>query len=178
MAMKGGNLKTILIALAAGAAITGLLYAIEHVNLTGRAPVTLDVAALSPQTARKPLLAGLPDQDFRCEPEKSDLGQTICWAEIESFNGIDARYLAFFFDKQNQLTAFKLAAYAREHADILQRFTERFGQPQQAPDAPFLAWPTGAGVLTTTAKPPEGNEATVLWVDDPQVVKAFRQGGH
>ena len=167
-----GGVKTILISLAIGAVIVGLLYAIEHLNLTGREPITVDIAALSRDDERKPLLAS-HTQEFSCEPEKSDLGKTICWTEIESFNGIPARYLAYFFDKDNRLTAFKLAAYSRAHQQIIEAFSARFGEPRQAADAPFLAWPTGGGVLTLAAQKPETTESPVLWVNDPEVVRAF-----
>jgi hypothetical protein len=171
--MKLGSVKTAVIAIAGGALITALLYAIENLNLTGREPIELDIGALSADNQRKPLIAGFTGHDFNCGPEKSELGKTICWTEIASFNGIRARYLAFFFDADNQLTAFKLAAYADEHEQLIAHFSERFGPARQAPDTPFLAWPTGAGALTTSVQPPEGAEATVLWLNDPEVVREF-----
>lgn len=173
--MKRSSLKTAAIAIAGGILITALLYAIEHLNLTGREPLELDIGALSAETERRPLLAGFAGHDFNCEVVKSELGKTMCWTEIASFNELRARYLAFFFDAEGHLTAFKLAAYADEHEQLVTRFSERFGPARQAPGTPFLAWTTGAGVLTTTAQPPEGTEATVLWVNDPDVVQEFVQ---
>lgn len=170
MARLAGVGKVVAVSLAIGAALAGMLYAIEHINLTGRAPIEVDIGSLSRDDLRKPLLASFPRQDFRCEPDQSHLGVRLCWAEIESFNGIGARYLGFFFDKDDRLTAFKLAAYSDQHARIVELFTSRFGPPR-SDDAPFLAWPTGTGVLTTTRAPPEGAEATVLWVDEPAVVR-------
>lgn len=177
MKLKGA-LKTALIALAGGALITALLWGIEHLNLTGRVPLTLDVGALSRDELRKELLARHPEVKFRCERETSDLGQTICFAEILSFNGIPARYFAFFFDKENHLTAFKLAAYASQYEALTREFTARFGEPLKPAGAPFRAWPTGGGVLTM-ADAPQGQEATVLWLNDPEVVEAYggRAGG-
>jgi len=173
MAKSGSVIKPIVISLAAGALITGLLYAIENVNLTGRKPLSVDVAALSPTDTRKELLAKFADNEFACGEEKSDLGKTICWTEIESFNGIKARYFAFFFGEDERLTAFKLAAYAKQYQALIAHFDERHGQARRLPDAPVLSWPTGAGVLTMAAQAPSGQEATVLWVDDPELVRSL-----
>lgn len=176
MAKARTLVKSMVIALAIGALITGLLYAIENLNLTGRKPLTLDIATLSPEDTRKPLLARFPDNEFTCGEEKSELGKTICWTELTSFNGIRARYFAFFFDQQDRLTAFKLAAYAREYPTLKAQFDQQFGPARRLPDARVLSWRAGSGVLTTTAQPPQGQEATVLWVDKPEVVEALTDG--
>lgn len=168
---KPGSLKTLAISLAGGALIAGLLYAVENLNLTGRKPIEIDLASLSRAETREPLLARFPAHEFACDSDPSGLGKTLCWTEIASFNGLDARYLAFFFGAEGELTAFKLAAYAREHEAIGERFSADFGAPRDG--GAFLAWPTGGGVLTLAKQPPEGSEATVLWVSDPDVVKEF-----
>lgn len=174
MSKARGTLKSVAIALAGGAAITGLLYAIEHVNLTNRHPVEVDLDVLSRADQRKPLLARFPEQDFACGPEKTDLGRTICYAEIESFNGIPARYLAFFFDQDNHLTAMKLAGYASRYPELVGYFDARFQRAGDGSERPFLVWLAGDGLLTTTAQAPEGQEATVLWVNAPEVVERFQ----
>lgn len=166
-----GRLKTLAISLAGGALIVALLYAVENLDLTGRQPIELDLAALSRADARKPLLARFPEHDFACEADASGLAKTLCWTEIDSFNGLDARYLAFFFGAEGELAAFKLAAYAREHGRIQERFSADFGAPRDG--GQFHAWPTGGGVLTLAKAEPEGQEATVLWVSDPEVVREF-----
>jgi hypothetical protein len=164
------NLKAVAVALAGGAAITGLWYWVED-HAPQRPAVELDLAELSPALERKPLLKSLP-LEFVCKSENSALGKIVCFGEIDTFDGIEARYLAFFFDQSNHLSSLKVAALADQYPQIREHFDARFG-PGRNSDG-YIAWHTGAGVLTTTAAPPTGAEATLLWVTEPTVVESLR----
>lgn len=170
MSKTADNVKAVLVALAGGAALTALWYWVES-HAPQHPAVELDLAELSPALERKPLLASLP-LELVCQSEKSALGKTVCFGEIDAFNGIDARYLAIFFDQSNHLSALKVAAAADQYPQIRERFDARFG-PARDSDG-FIAWHTGAGVLTTSATAPTGAEATLLWVTEPSVVEALR----
>lgn len=152
----------VLLVIAALAA--GLLYLGDYIDKAAREPFALELErlpALTPTSLRE----AQSEHDFACGSPDSGPRETLCYAEIGSFNGLRASYVGFYFDRQKRLTRMKLATHASAYPDLRQHFDQRYGAAQACEGgANCVVWQVEGGLLSTTATQPDGNEATFLWL--------------
>lgn len=135
-----------------------------------RADLELDVAQLAQTLKGEQVLARYKPLNLRCRVEPSPLGAQACWGEIGAFNGVPARHVAFYFDAQQNLTAWKLAAEAKQYPALRAHFEQRYGAAQDVAGRPFLTQAVGGGVLALERQAPGAGETTVLWLVDPAML--------
>lgn len=177
--MQAASVRTFVVAGSLASIAASLYILFGNHNLFGdRFPLQLDVAALAETPTGPEILSRYDKLHLRCQVEQSPLGQQACWAEIGYFNGLPARHVAFYFDGQQRLTAFKLATDAEHYQALRRQFEDRFGRAASAPDgAAFLTWTAGDGLLAMPTSAPAAGDASALWLYDPRILGAFTAGG-
>jgi hypothetical protein len=148
----------------------------DHNWFGDRAPLQLNVAELAETPTGPQVLERFKTLALRCQVEPSPLGQQACWSQIGSFNGIPAKHVAFYFDGQQNLTAWKLTADASQYPALRAHFEQSFGAAAPAAKgAPFLTQTAGRGLLALDAQAPSEGETSTLWLFDPALVAGFRR---
>lgn len=130
-------------------------------------PVVLDMDALSgdSQLSIKQTYHYL---HHTCVAEHGILGDSVCWATISEFNGIDARLIAFFF-RNDRLSAVRVAFPAESHPKVLSLMQKRFGPERrfgQRTDAfgnKIVGWIRPSGVIAINDIAEGDEEPFVLW---------------
>lgn len=130
-------------------------------------PVVLDMDALSgdSQLSIKQTYHYL---HHTCVAEHGILGDSVCWATISKFNGIDARLIAFFF-RNDRLSAVRVAFPAESHPKVLSLMQKRFGPERrfgQRTDAfgnKIVGWMRPSGVIAINDSAEGDEEPFVLW---------------
>lgn len=138
----------------------------DHNWFNDRPPLTMEVAELEQTPTGPEVLERYRELKLRCGVDQTSLGAQACWSDIGSFNGIPAQSVTFYFDKEQHLTAWKLAADSGQHEALRNHFTERYGKGIMGHGA-VLSYPVGQGTLMLAAQPGEEGRTTVLWVNRP-----------
>jgi len=107
-----------------------------------------------------------PDADWQCKETRSSLGDSLCYAEIASYNGIPSNYLSVFF--YNEITtAVKLAYRDQYHNEIGRDLVEQLGKPSvknQPDNSSILQWETDSGLILLKKTLKRGEDATLIWI--------------
>jgi hypothetical protein len=140
-----------------------------------RADLRLDLADLAETPTGPKVLARYQPLNLRCKVEPSPLGAQACWGDIGSFNGIPARHVTFYFDARQNLTAWKLAAEASQHAALQRHFELRFGPADTDPGRAFVTHSAGPGLLALDAEAPLEGETSVLWLLEPAAIRGLHK---
>jgi hypothetical protein len=151
--------------------ITLTLYILfgNHSWLQHRPDLELDLAALSLAPTGEQVLERYRDLKLRCAPQDTLLGAEACGTQLRSFNGIASRHVAFYFDGQQNLTAWKLTVAAADYPALREHLRRRYGEPEQTTaDESILTQVIGQGVLALRPAA-HGGEAEILWLYDPRL---------
>lgn len=115
------------------------------------------------------------DLKFSCGNESSPIAERYCYSNIENFNGMDAKLIAFFFEK-NKLTQVKVDVQANSN-DILTQYSKDYGNTtdikKQEGSAQLVTWILSNGILVTSAEE-NTKHGMLLWVSSMKILtKAF-----
>jgi hypothetical protein len=106
---------------------------------------------------------------FGCGDEGSSLGDRVCWAYIDNFNGISAEMVAFFF-VDGKFTNFRVSANRESHSPLLAYIKSNFNYVGVSPRSRIEVgqdlgvWMSNNGRVTSTLDQPlEGDNAMLVW---------------
>ncbi|MBT9540154.1 hypothetical protein [Thiobacillus sp.] len=137
-------------------------------------PVVLDTDALSGDSQLS-IKQAYHYLHHTCAAEHGILGDSVCWATISEFNGIDARLIAFFF-RNDRLSAVRVAFPAESHPKVLalmqKRFgpERRFGQRTDAFGNKIVGWMRPSGAIAINDSVEGDEEPFVLWTSTDAIL--------
>lgn len=139
--------------------------------LLGETEIKLNVRELNSGFTREQVLQVFSDADWQCGDGDTPFGNSLCAAQIGTFNGFPSRVLTMYFRDQ-QIGAFKLIYRDPYHKQLLGHFIQQLGQPDNVaaaisggPDAAnVLEWDLGQGLLIMKKELARTDEPSVLWV--------------
>ncbi|MDD2950456.1 MAG: alpha/beta fold hydrolase, partial [Sulfuricurvum sp.] len=89
--------------------------------------ITLDFNELNSDLSEADIVTKYKKIKFSCGNERSAIAERYCYADIDRFNGTDARLIVFFFDK-NKLVEVKIDLEPGDNQKFLiDRYTQEFG---------------------------------------------------
>ncbi len=124
---------------------------------------------LSSDFGEKDLFMKYSNLDWKCQTEKTNMGDRSCWAPIRSWNEICAKYAAFFFSRQDRLRMVKIAVAPRCFNELEPSLTKRYGTfralpPRKGVNQNLLGWRAGKGLVVISDRQGNAAENTVLWM--------------
>jgi len=140
--------------------------------------IVLDMDALSREN-RQTITQTYHDLRYTCAAEHGILGDSVCWATISSFNGIDARLVAFFF-RNDRLSNVRVSFPEKSHPVVLSLMQKRFGPERkfgQRTDAfgnKIIGWIRPSGVIAINDSAEGAEEPFVLWTSTEEVLKRMQ----
>jgi len=164
-----------LIAFTAWCATTaqGKLVAIRIAAAVGAVPpvVEIDPDQFDAESNKQKILANHSKIKLQCIPERSDMGDEACHADVSILNNLPAYNLAFFF-KHNQLNAVRMAYQSEAQEALENQLSQRFQLIYSVknridgarPDQPIEVFKTKQGALMTSKQQSKLDELVVLWV--------------
>lgn len=138
-------------------------------------PIVLDMDALSREN-RQSITQTYHDLHYTCAAEHGILGDAVCWATISSFNGIDARLIAFFF-RNDRLSTVRVSFPGKSHPAVLSQMQKRFGPERkfgQRTDAfgnKIVGWIRPSGIIAINDSAEGAEEPFVLWTSTEAILK-------
>lgn len=135
--------------------------------LFGGDPINLNFKALDNQYTREEWQTVFDDIDWACQDSETAFGDSFCYSEISSYNGIPARYLTAFF-RDDQVNAVKLVYRNQYHQQLGMDIHEQLGTPllqsheQEGND--LLQWHTEHGTVMLKTELTPNEEASLLWL--------------
>jgi hypothetical protein len=141
-------------------------------------PIVLDMDALSREN-QQTIKQTYHHLHYTCAAEYGVLGDAVCWATISSFNGIDARLVAFFF-RNDRLSAVRVSFSGKNHPAVLSQMQKRFGPERrfgQRTDAfgnKIVGWMRPGGVIAINDSAEGDAEPFVLWTSAEAILKRMQ----
>jgi hypothetical protein len=138
-------------------------------------PVVLDMDALSGDSQLS-IKQAYHYLHHTCAAEHGILGDSVCWATISEFNGIDARLIAFFF-RNDRLSAVRVAFPVESHPKVLALMQKRFGPERRfglrtdAYGNKIVGWMRPSGVIAISDSAEGEEEPFVLWTSADAILK-------
>lgn len=139
-------------------------------------PIVLDMDALRGDESQLSIQQTYHHLHYTCAAEHGILGDSVCWATISEFNGIDARIVAFFF-RSGSLSAVRVSFLTEDHPKVLalmqKRFgpERRFGQRTDAFGNKIVGWMRPSGVIAINDSAEGDKEPFVLWSSMGSILK-------
>lgn len=139
--------------------------------LLGEEDIKLSLPDLDGQFTAEDIRTVYPENDWQCGSGETEFGNTLCAAQIGSFNGFPSRVVTFFF-RDDRLSAVKLIYREPYHEQVIGHLISRLGQPDNVaqaladgPDADnVLQWDLQAGVLLLKKTLGKPDEPALLWL--------------
>ena len=129
--------------------------------------IEVDFDGLSSGLSEADIQEKYPGLKLDCGNEPSSMGDRSCFANVRNINGVDAWFVAFFFDK-DKLNQVKIDVVPSGHEKILHAFRSRYGSPRQmkADQAgqPIIGWVLNQGVLATNETAYNDGTTQILWL--------------
>lgn len=139
-------------------------------------PIVLDMDALRGDETQLSIKQTYHHLRYTCAAEYGILGDSVCWATISEFNGIDARIVAFFF-RNGSLSAVRVSFLTEAHPKVLalmqKRFgpERRFGQRTDAFGNKIVGWIRPSGIIAINDSAEGDKEPFVLWSSMGSILK-------
>lgn len=111
------------------------------------------------------------ENEWQCGRHATDFGDTLCAAQVGTFNGYPSRIVTFYF-MSDRLSAMKLIYRKLYHDQVVGYLIGKFGQPgnvaealADGPDADnVLQWELPSGVLLLKKALQTEDESSLLWL--------------
>lgn len=136
--------------------------------LFGGDPIHINFQEISKQYSKQEWMKVFQDVDWQCSEQASGFGESLCYSEISSYNGIPANYISVFF-KDSHVNAVKLVYRNQYHQQLGQDLLQQLGTPidrkHESADN-MLQWTTehGSVMIKTEITPDE--EASLIWISN------------
>ena len=112
---------------------------------------------------------------LECAEQQSSLGDYVCWTDLKTFNGMQAKEVTFFFEAGlfNQV---RVTFPVPIHSDLLNYLNRNYGKAPLhstvASGEDITAWVTPSGRLTTYVEEPVNqHETLLLWTSHRAIAK-------
>ena len=144
---------------------TGLLW------LLGEDEIRISLSDLDGRYTRQDIQTVYSENEWQCGSQQTVFGDSLCAAQIGTFNGFPARLVTFYF-RDDTVSALKLVYRDQYHQQIMGYYIGELGQPgnveaaiAEGPDADnVLEWDLGKGVLLIPKELGETDEPSLLWL--------------
>ena len=139
--------------------------------LLGEVDMKISLPDLDSQFTAKDIQTVYADNEWQCGERMTEFGDSLCGAQIGSFNGFPARFVTFFF-RGDRLSALKLIYREPYHEQVSGHLIGKLGQPDnvaqalaEGPEADnVLQWDLGTGVLLLKKSLDKQDEPSLLWL--------------
>jgi len=141
----------------------------------------LDLSDLSDQSGENWVLDNYPKLDWNCFKEMSKLGDRACAAPIRRWNGVLAKYTAFFFNKSGKLNMVKFAIPGKEHPKIIETLNTEYGNfgvlpgKKDSNGKSIVIWTAGRGFAVASESPLDTAEAALIWTNGRSVLEQYKR---
>lgn len=144
---------------------TGLLW------LLGEDEIRISLSDLDGEYTQQEIQTVYGENEWQCGSQQTAFGDSLCAAQIGTFNGYPARLVTFYF-RQDTVSALKLIYRDQYHEQIMGYYIGELGQPTnveaaiaEGPDAEnVLEWDLGKGVLLIKKELGKTDEPSLLWL--------------
>ena len=144
---------------------TGLLW------LLGEDEIRISLSDLDGLYTQQEIQKVYGENDWQCGSQQTAFGDSLCAAQIGTFNGYPARLVTFYF-RDDSVSALKLIYRDQYHKQIMGYYIGELGQPTnvaeaiaEGPDAEnVLEWDLGKGVLLIKKDLGKTDEPSLLWL--------------
>ena len=139
--------------------------------LLGKDEIRISLADLESSFSASEIRAVYSENDWECGDQATALGDSLCIAQIGTFNGYPSQVVTFHF-QSDRLSAMKLVYREQYHEQVLGHLITTFGQPNNVaealadgPDAAsVLQWDSPSGVLVLKKTLDSQDEPALLWL--------------
>ncbi|MDD2949852.1 MAG: hypothetical protein PHU29_03595 [Sulfuricurvum sp.] len=144
-------------------------------NIDTPKEVAVNFKDLNGEMSESDVVTRYADLKLSCGNEPSPIAERYCYSDVKKFNGMDAKLIAFFFEK-DKLTTVKVDVQANSN-DILSQYSKDYGAAtdvkKQNGSEQLVTWILSNGILVTSAE--ENNKhGMLMWVSSMKVLsKAF-----
>ncbi len=137
-------------------------------KLRGNPTVNLDFAALRGEEKIEDIRHIYPKLELACEKDqKPDAAGEHCFGHIAAFNGLPARFITFFFNRDGHLEMIKLNYRAAYHERLAEQLAAVYGKPAKQGaelDEQILRWQTGPGHVVAKVLLSKAGDNQLFWV--------------
>lgn len=144
-------------------------------------PVEMDMDSLNGRETQSGIAQSYSQLNFSCRPETNQLGDHVCWAPVSSFNGIDARIIAFFFTR-DRLSAVRVSFSPERQSALSSTLEERYGPSRRFGQGTdkfgnnIVGWMRLSGFVVTNDQLSGDEDALLLWLPTDKVLEsAFKR---
>jgi hypothetical protein len=140
-------------------------------------PIGLNLDELDSKTTQAEVQRTYHRLRHTCHSNSDSLGDHVCWAPISKFNALDARLVAFFFNK-GQLSAVRVSFRSKSHPVLLSSLKEQYGETRDfgkdGGSRNIVGWmrPTGIVAMNDQVEPQE--DVILLWTSRHQIFERMR----
>lgn len=135
--------------------------------MMGGDPIDINFRALDNKYSQDDWKKVYSDIDWQCRTQQTAFGESMCFSEISSYNGLPARYLSVFFDNSHT-SAVKLVYRNQYHQQLGQDLQQQLGLPLhktgKTADDDVLQWQTDHGMILIRKSLKPDEEATLIWL--------------
>jgi hypothetical protein len=133
-------------------------------HLLGKPSFNIGYDRLSGAVTHADMEEQFPRVEFQCREWQSALGDTVCAADIASFNGLPARRALLHYGA-GRLTALRLDYRPQYHALLSASLHNGLGEPAQEAGGSTLRWQAdGGSVLMPATQPQRDADAALMWL--------------
>jgi hypothetical protein len=139
--------------------------------LMGEDEIKVNIAELDSSFTQQDIRTVYSDNEWHCGAKQTPFGDSVCAAEVGTFNGFPSRLLTFYFI-DDRVSALKLIYRDQYHVQIRGYFIGELGQPTNVaaaiadgPDADnVLEWDLQRGVLLLKKELGKADEPSLIWL--------------
>ena len=133
----------------------------------------IDFTSLSSSLSEAAVIAKYQNLHLDCGAEPSPMGDRSCFTYVRSINGVDAWFVAFFFDKDH-LNQVKVDFGSAGHKEILFTLLANHGEPRGfQPDQygnNVIGWNLKNGILTTNEVAYAKGTTQIYWLSNEKLL--------
>jgi hypothetical protein len=139
--------------------------------LLGQDDIKVDLQMLDRSFTEQDIREVYAETEWQCGAQRTPFGDSLCAAQIGTFNGFPSRVATFYFAGGN-VNALKIIYRELYHEQVLGFYIGELGQPgnvaqavSEGPNAAeVLEWDLGEGILLLKKTLDDGDEPSVLWL--------------
>lgn len=143
----------------------------QAVNNTLNNGISVDFKELHGELSESEIVAKYGDLKLSCSDESSPIAERYCYSAIPRFNGMDAKQIVFFFEK-DKLNQVKVDVQANSN-DILTHYIREYGMTTDVKKREgmpqLVTWILRNGMLITS-KEENNNQGMLLWVSSMKML--------
>lgn len=148
---------------------------IEAENIDKTKEITIDFKDLNGDLSESDIVSKYTELKLSCGIESSAIAERYCYSDIDRFDGMNARLIVFFFEK-DKLIQMKVDLNENEYENAIRYCLQEYGpvskvkKPERGEQ--LVAWVFKDGMLVTSKEKSEGQNM-LLWLSANKMFQAF-----